>query len=154
MMIVLGRPLRSNEYPDGMSMLLTEVIEIAQIRGSATFASGLEAFLARTLPLSTQRPHASAVEAAGEVRLVAREIGVARCRAALTAFVGDMNRVLADAANARRWPAIQSRTPLMRRLRPTRSSSTSRRLPSARGSAGRNLTRNSGPRCGHGVTGV
>lgn len=97
MMIVLGRPLRSNEYPDGMSMLLTEVIEIAQIRGSAAFASGLEAFLARTLPLSTQRPHGSAVEAAGEVRLVAREIGVARCRAALTAFVGDMNRVLADA---------------------------------------------------------
>jgi hypothetical protein len=96
MMIVLSRPLRENEYPDAISTLLTEVIEIAQIRGSSRFASGLQAFLARTLPLPARRPHATAEEAAADVRQVAREIGLPRCRAALTAFIADMNRVLAD----------------------------------------------------------
>ena len=96
MMIVLGRPLRDNEYPDGVATLLTEVIEIAQIRGGDRFASGLQTFLSRTLPLPTQDPHATAEAAAAEVQQVAGEIGVARCRAALAAFVGDMNRVLAD----------------------------------------------------------
>jgi hypothetical protein len=100
MMIVLCRPLRANEYPDGVGTLLNEVIEIAQIRGSGTFASGLQAFLARTLPLSTRHPHASIEEAVAEVRHVAREIGTTRCRAALTSFVGDMNRVLADTREA------------------------------------------------------
>ena len=33
MMIVLGRPLRENEYPDAIATLVSEVIEIAQIRG-------------------------------------------------------------------------------------------------------------------------
>jgi hypothetical protein len=96
MMVVLGRPLRDNEYPDGVATLLSEVIEIAQIRGGSVFASGLQAFLARTLPLPSHEPHASAAEAAAEVRHVAREIGAPRCRAALTSFIGDMNRVLAD----------------------------------------------------------
>ena len=96
MMIVLGRPLRDNEYPDGVFTLLTEVIEIAQIRGGDRFASGLQAFLSRALPLSTQQPHAGAEDAAAEVQQVAGEIGVSRCRAALSAFVGDMNRVLAE----------------------------------------------------------
>ena len=104
MMIVLGRPLRDNEYPDGVATLLTEVIEIAQIRGGDRFASGLQTFLSRVLPLSTQQPHASAEEAAAEVQQVAGEIGVARCRAALAAFVGDMNRVLADSRERTRTP--------------------------------------------------
>ena len=96
MMMVLGRPLRENEYPDAIGTLVAEVIEIAQIRGSGQFASGLEAFLQRTLPLADRKPHASATEAAAEVRHIAREIGVSRCRTALTAFVEDMNRVLAE----------------------------------------------------------
>jgi hypothetical protein len=96
MMIVLGRPLRRNEYPDGIAPLIAEVSEIAQIRGSAEFASGLEAYLHRTLPLATAQPHSSAAEAAAEVRQVAREIGVSRCSAALAAFVADMNRLLAE----------------------------------------------------------
>jgi hypothetical protein len=96
MMIVLGRPLREEEYPDAISTLVSEVTEIAQIRGSRQFASALEAFLQRTLPVPSRKPHASAVEAAAEVRHIAREIGVSRCRTALTAFVEDMNRVLAE----------------------------------------------------------
>jgi hypothetical protein len=96
MMIVLGRPLRENEYPDAIGSLVSEVIEIAQIRGSSAFASGLQAYLARTLPLPSHTPYATAAEAAAEVRHVAREIGVSRCRTALTAFVDDMNRVIAE----------------------------------------------------------
>jgi hypothetical protein len=94
-MIVLGRPLRENEYPDAIGTLVSEVIEIAQIRGSSEFASGLQAFLERTLPLSSRKPHATAAEAVAEVRHVAREIGVSRCRMALSAFIDDMTRVLA-----------------------------------------------------------
>jgi len=103
MMIVLGRPLRENEYPDAISTLLTEVIEIAQIRGSSKFASALQVFLARTLPLAARLPHATAEEAAAEVRQVAREIGAPRCRTALTAFIADMNRVLADTRERTDW---------------------------------------------------
>jgi hypothetical protein len=95
MMIVLGRPIRENEYPDAIGTLVSEVIEIAQIRGSSDFASGLQAFLERTLPLPSRKPHANTAEAVAEVRHVAREIGVSRCRTALAAFVDDMNRVLA-----------------------------------------------------------
>jgi PEGA domain-containing protein len=98
MMIVVGRPLRENEYPDGVPTLVSEVIEIAQIRGSGQFASGLESFLHRTLPLAGRKPHANAAEAAAEVRHIAKEIGVSRCRTALTAFAEDMNRVLAERA--------------------------------------------------------
>ncbi len=96
MMIVLGRPLRKNEYPDGIAPLLNEVSEIAQIRGSSDFAASLEGYLRRTLPLAEAQPHANAADAAAEVRHVAREIGVSRCRAALAAFVEDMNRLLAE----------------------------------------------------------
>ncbi len=96
MMIVLGRPLRKNEYPDGIAPLLGEVSEIAQIRGSSDFASSLEAYFRRTLPLAAAHPHPNAADAAAEVRQVAREIGVSRCRTALAAFVEDMNRLLAE----------------------------------------------------------
>ena len=96
MMIVLGRPLREDEYPDAIATLVGEVIEIAQIRGSRQFGAGIEAFLQRTLPLPSRKPHANTAEAIAEVRHIAREIGVSRCRTALTAFVEDMNRVLAE----------------------------------------------------------
>ncbi len=101
MMIVLGRPLRENDYPDALPDLITEVIEIAQIRGSSRFASDLHKFLHRSLPLPARRAHGSAEEAAAEVRQVVREIGAQRCRAALTSFVSDTNRVIADARGQR-----------------------------------------------------
>jgi len=55
MMIVLGRPLQEEEYPEALSTLVSEVTEIAQIRGSRQFASALEAFLQRTLPLPSRQ---------------------------------------------------------------------------------------------------
>jgi hypothetical protein len=114
MMMVLGRPLRDNEYPDGLSTLLSDVVEIAQIRGGNGFASGLQTFLARTLPLPSHNPHASAEEAAADVRHIAREIGTARCRAALTSFIADMNRVLADTCDREQFPS----DPIPRSTRP------------------------------------
>ena len=99
-MIVLGRPLKDSEYPDSLPALVNEVVEIAQIRGSAKFATGLHRFLERTLPIAGRKPYASADEAAAELRQLAREIGIDRCRAALVAFVDDMNRNLAAAEMA------------------------------------------------------
>ncbi len=92
MMIVVGRMFREDELPQGLASLLAEVLDIAQIRGNRRFASGLQGVLGRTLPLPTQRPYASADEAAAEVRQLALEIGIPRCRAALTAFIADMSR--------------------------------------------------------------
>lgn len=92
MMIVVGRMFREDELPQGLASLLAEVLDIAQIRGNGRFASGLQGILGRTLPLPTQRPYASADEAAAEVRQLALEIGIPRCRAALTAFIADMSR--------------------------------------------------------------
>ncbi len=93
-MIVIGRLLKDNEYPDGLTALVSEVVEIAQIRGSARFAAGLHQFLERTLPIAGRKPYATADEAATELRQLAREIGIDRCRAALVGFVDDMNRNL------------------------------------------------------------
>jgi hypothetical protein len=92
MMIVVGRMLREDEVPRGLTSLLAEVVDIAQIRVSTRFASGLQEILERTLPLATGRPYASADGAAAEVRQLAGEIGIARCRAALTSFVADLSR--------------------------------------------------------------
>jgi hypothetical protein len=92
MMIVVGRMFREDEVPQGLASLLAEVVDIAQISGSTRFAFGLQAILERTLPLKTARPYASASEAAAEVRQLAQEIGIPRCRAALNAFVADMSR--------------------------------------------------------------
>jgi hypothetical protein len=91
MMIVVGRMFREDELPHGLSSLVAEVVDIAQIAGSTRFASRLQGILQRTLPLPTRRPYASADEAAAEVRQLAQEIGIPRCRAALTAFIADMS---------------------------------------------------------------
>ena len=93
LMIVIGRLLHENEYPQGLAPLLSEVIEIAQIRGTATFASGLQKFFERTLPFPGRQPYDTADEAIADLRKLADEIGIDRCQAALTTFVTDMNRL-------------------------------------------------------------
>lgn len=91
--IVMGRPLRSSEFPDGLAAAAAEVVEIAQISGTARFATALQRFLHRALPLPAKRPFRSADEADAAVRQLAAEIGVSRCRAALASFVSEFNRV-------------------------------------------------------------
>jgi hypothetical protein len=97
-MIVIGRPLRAAEFPDGLAAAASEVVEIAQISGSARFATGLQRFLHRALPLPGSRLFPTAEGADAAVRQLAGDIGVAKCRAALASFVSDFNRVheLAD----------------------------------------------------------
>ena len=92
-MIVIGRPIRASEFPDGLAAAAAEVVEIAQISGSARFATGLQRFLHRALPLPGSRLFPTADDADAAVRQLAGEIGVSRCRAALAAFVSEFNRV-------------------------------------------------------------
>jgi PEGA domain len=111
-MLVIGRRLRDDEYPDGIARLLVEVADVAQIRGSAAFAAGLQRILQRSLPLPSRRPYANVDEMIFDVRiLVRREIGADACRAALIEFVTRMDAAFslttsADGdEDARSWPA-------------------------------------------------
>jgi hypothetical protein len=100
-MLVLGRKLQANEYPKAIPGLLTEVVEIARIRGTAAFASGIERVLQRSLPLPGRRPYLSADEMVIDIRqLVRREIGLDVCRDALIRFVRQMDRASAPPAMA------------------------------------------------------
>jgi hypothetical protein len=101
LMLVLGRNLHVREYPDAVPSLLMEVIEVAHIRGSTGFASGLQRFLQRSLPLPGRRPYSSAQEALADVRqLVQREIGLDVCRQAIVDFVAQMDAAFASPAVA------------------------------------------------------
>ena len=117
--LILGRNLRLDEYPEALPSLLMEVIEVAQIRGSSAFATGLQRFLQRSLPIPGRRPYATADEAVNDVRqLVRREIGVDVCRQAVIDFAAQMdgefsgdatdNESLRDGLSAHRNPAAHS----------------------------------------------
>ncbi len=87
-MLVLGRPLRENEYPAALAPLMMEVVEVAQIRGTPNFAGGIQRFLQRALPLAGRRAYDNADEATIDIRQVARqEIGLPICHRALIEFV-------------------------------------------------------------------
>ena len=88
--MTIGRPLVESDYPEGLRALLDETVEIAQLRGSARFASAFQRFFERALPLPSRRIYATADEAAAAVQdLVTAEMGVERCRTALIAVVRD-----------------------------------------------------------------
>jgi hypothetical protein len=117
--LILGRNLRLDEYPEALPSLLMEVIEVAQIRGTGAFATGLQRFLQRSLPIPGRRPYATADEAVTDVRhLVRREIGVDVCRQAVIDFAAQMDGELSgeptdndssrDALSAHRTPVAHS----------------------------------------------
>ena len=104
-MLVLGRRVRLDEYPDGLPSLLMEVVEVAQIRGASAFASGLQRVLQRSLPLPGRRPYSSADEAILDVRqLVRREIGVEVCQRALVEFIDQMDLAFGSGRGAEEAP--------------------------------------------------
>ena len=72
LMLILGRRLRVEEYPEALPSLLMEVVEVAHIRGSTGFAGGLKRILQRSLPLPGRRPYSTADEAVVDVRLLVR----------------------------------------------------------------------------------
>ena len=99
-----------DEYPDALPSLLMEVIEVAQIRGSAAFATGLQRFLQRSLPLPGRRPYATADEAVADVRqLVRRDIGVDVCRQAVVDFAAQMDACVRRRPMTIRQPRRTSR---------------------------------------------
>ena len=105
--LVLGRNLRPGEYPDALPSLLMEVIEVAQIRGTSGFATGLQRFLERSLPLPGRRPYATADEAAADVRqLVRRDIGVDVCRQAVIDFAAQMDAAFFGAPTDEDRPGV------------------------------------------------
>ena len=89
-MLVLGRPLADDEYPDKIAGVVREVCDVAQIRGSAAFASGVQSFLHRALQLHSSDPYSSADDALFEVREAANELGLHVCRRALVDFIEQM----------------------------------------------------------------
>ena len=89
-MLVLGRPLTNDEYPDQLAGVVREVSDVAQIRGSAEFASGVRSFLHRALQLHSSDPYTSADDALFDVRDIAAELGVHVCRRALVDFIEQM----------------------------------------------------------------
>jgi hypothetical protein len=96
--LVLGRNLRTDEYPDALLGLLMEVIEVAQIRGTSSFATGLQRFLQRSLPIPGRRPYSTADEALFDVRqLVRRDIGADVCRQAVVDFAAQMDAAFPSA---------------------------------------------------------
>ena len=101
LMLVLGRSLRPDEHPEAIGPLLREVIEVAHIRGSTAFATGLERFLQRSLPLPGRRPFEAAEEALADVRnFVKHEIGLDVCKQGLVDFIAQMDAAYAASLDA------------------------------------------------------
>ncbi len=86
-MLIVGRPMTALDATDVLPEWLAEVIEIAQIRGSMSFAVNLQRFLQRALPLPGRRPYQTIDSAWHDVRQLAATIGLDQCRAALVEFV-------------------------------------------------------------------
>jgi hypothetical protein len=89
-MLIFGRPLRNDEYLSGLSGVLREVVDVAQIRSTTSFAIGVEEFLERALPVASSRPYTSADDALFDVRQLANELGAQGCRRALVDFIEQM----------------------------------------------------------------
>jgi PEGA domain len=86
-MLIVGRPMSTADAVDVLPDWLAEVVEIAQIRGSVSFAVNLQRFLQRALPLPGRRPYQAIDAALHDVRQLATTIGADLCRAALVRFV-------------------------------------------------------------------
>jgi hypothetical protein len=101
--LTVGRALQDADYPDGVSILRQEILEIASIRGSKGFAESVDRFFASTLPIAGRRTTPSADEAAIDLRkLVRKELGINTCRTALIEFfqqveTADAERLAAEA---------------------------------------------------------
>ena len=92
LMLVLGRPLRSGEYPDNPALVLREVNDAAEIRGTVELAAGLRTFMERALGMPGRTPYTAADDALFDVRVLAAELGADVCRRSLIDFINQMER--------------------------------------------------------------
>ena len=121
--LIVGRPLRDDEYPDGLAALKHEIVEIASIRASKAFADGIDKFFAAALPLPNRKTAlSSADEAAIDLRkLLRKEVGITTCRNAMVEFfqqvdTAEKDRVAAAAAvHARQEADLAAREEAERR---------------------------------------
>ena len=89
-MLVLGRPLRTDEYISNLPEVVQEVVEVAQIRGTASFAAGVQDFLERAFAFDPSSRYASTDDVLFDVRQLASELGAQVCRRALVDFIEQM----------------------------------------------------------------
>src|SRR5689334_19188567 len=74
--LIVGRPLTNGDYPNGLTALRAEILDVAAIRGSSAFASGVQKFFDRALPVAGRKVYASADDAILDLRqLIRRELG-------------------------------------------------------------------------------
>jgi hypothetical protein len=99
--LTVGRVLQDADYPEGIAILRQEILEIASIRGSRSFAQGVDRFFGSTLPLGGRRNAVSADEAVIDFRkLIRKELGINTCRTAFLDFLLQVETADAEAAAA------------------------------------------------------
>ena len=88
LLLALGRPLDADDPIDALPTLVTEAVEVAQIRGGDQLAETVRAFFTGTLPLDGMRTGVTADQAAKEaVAIASGALGDDACLAALAEFV-------------------------------------------------------------------
>ena len=89
-MLIVGRPLYQDEFPDALPRIIADVVDISQIRAGSEFANQFHAFLQRTLPFSTRTSYGAADDALIDLRALASQLGLEACRRALVEFIEQM----------------------------------------------------------------
>ena len=88
LMLVLGRAIEGSDPIDALPQLLTEAVEIAQIRGGDRLADTVRRYFTATLPISGLRTGVTAEQAARDARAIATgELGEDACASALAEFL-------------------------------------------------------------------
>src|SRR5262245_60730906 len=99
--LMIGRPLSDRPAGSSLSSLRREISDVAQIRGSGTFATAVGRLFDRLLAAPGSSPYGSADEAVHDLRqLLRRELGVDACRAALRDFLMQVEVAGAELAEA------------------------------------------------------
>ncbi len=99
--LMFGRPLSERPAGSSLSSLRREISDVAQIRGSSTFAAAVGRLFDRLLAVPGSSPYGSADEAVLDLRqLLRRELGIDACRAALKDFLTQVEVAGAELAEA------------------------------------------------------
>src|SRR5262249_52929853 len=86
--VIVGRPLRSDEYPEGLATLREEILEIASLRAARGCRAGVAGFFRGPLPPAPGRAApAWADEPATDLqKLLRKDVGINTCHNALLEF--------------------------------------------------------------------
>ena len=87
LMLALGRVIDADDPIDALPALLSEAVEISQIRSGDQLAESVRRFFSATLPLPGRRPGITADQAAKDAHAIARDLGEDACVSALAEFI-------------------------------------------------------------------